>query len=686
MKTITVIGFILLFFFNVKGVAAMVEPNEYSLLDDYIELVVAVDSDAVQLKRIFNRQAGVEYLNEPIPFFEIRFLNKDIVNAQKDLLISFVKCESNSLFLKGRLKKYNILFEAFLTVKDLGVVNVSLAFENLEKNVCTLNILYPQISNYTKRGENRVMYGMIPQEIGGVIPLEGKYSIGMTQKSTTFLPAAMNSMEVCSIYDYDTGAGMFCADITSDLKKKCAPIQFNLTHEFLKGVYQLNLLSGEKRSLPILALGVFPSGGWQKAVDYYTGKVAAGWNIPVIPTWFKEAGGIYSFSGGGAGGIYMKYPGRQLYNTIKNFKDLPLLLDEAHSLGTDIVYLWNYWEGFSSDDKRPYPNKGDYIPLSSLGGEKDLKIGIEEIHKRGGRIIVYVEPFIISKNSRIGKKYGELISIRYPNGKLMEFYKNTYTMNPYSAVWRKHLKAIVKRLVGEYDVDGIFLDSYSWRMNNAFISNEEGIKRTALEYSVGMLDLIREIRGLVQQIKSDAIVMGETTSGPVWQCWDGGLSADFAWQIEDNKGRIVTSPIKYGMPQVNFISNGRNLSQLNQIFAAGHNLALSYHHLSDSVYIKKLMNIRQQYKDALIYGKVLYHPYCKKETIASYRYQGLKSDLIIVVNTSDCMNFSDYIILKGDDKNKLWTKILGNGAYKIVGANFYMDINPKEMMIFEMQK
>jgi hypothetical protein len=121
---------------------------------------------------------------------------------------------------------------------------------------------------------------------------------------------------------------------------------------------------------------------------------------------------------------------------LRSFRELPKLLDEARSLGSDIVYLYDYWEGRPRVDADasgrgpkaplfpPYFNKGDYFPRDDLGGEAAFKEGIAKVHERGGRVILYVEPFIIWLDSHVARTHpdpnqpkdqDEFLAGRYPN-------------------------------------------------------------------------------------------------------------------------------------------------------------------------------------------------------------------------------------------------------------------------------
>ena len=97
------------------------------------------------------------------------------------------------------------------------------------------------------------------------------------------------------------------------------------------------------------------------------------------------------------------------------------------------------------------------------------------------------------------------------------------------AGWQNQLVSIAERLVGQYDADGIFLDSYAWQMNRPMRNNANEIFYTAQQYSQGVLDLPGLVRSAIRRIKSNAIVMGETTAGPIARHWDGGLNADFGF-------------------------------------------------------------------------------------------------------------------------------------------------------------
>lgn len=51
-----------------------------------------------------------------------------------------------------------------------------------------------------------------------------------------------------------------------------------------------------------------------------------------------------------------------------------------------------------------WSNKGDHVPRADLGGEVTFLDGVAALHAGGGRLVLYVEGFIIAKDSNDGKR------------------------------------------------------------------------------------------------------------------------------------------------------------------------------------------------------------------------------------------------------------------------------------------
>ena len=267
-----------------------------------------------------------------------------------------------------------------------------------------------------------------------------------------------------------------------------------------------------------------------------------------------------------------------------------------------------------------------------MGGAAAFTDGIRKIHQQGERVILYVEPFIIYQASQIGMQNGVKWEGHDLLGAFDRWYPGHYKMVAPFVPWQDYMVSVAERLVRDYGADGIFLDSYGWQMNWQ-VRVGTGTKLYApQEYNLGVLQLAGRVRSAIQAIKPDAVVMGETTAGPLVHVWDGGLSADFGFESSRGITKIVASPVRYGMPEENIFSNGRNLNELHQVYAAGHNLALccglAAFMYANAAHIRTLVELRQKYQDVLVHGTQAYQPRTDSIDIAAYFYEGIDNQII----------------------------------------------------------
>ena len=69
----------------------------------------------------------------------------------------------------------------------------------------------------------------------------------------------------------------------------------------------------------------------------------------------------------------------------------------------------------------------------------------------------------------------------------------------------------------------------SWQMNRPMKDNAENILYSAKDYALAVLAIVDQVRAVIKAQKPDAVVLGETTAGPIARHWDGGLNADFGF-------------------------------------------------------------------------------------------------------------------------------------------------------------
>lgn len=219
----------------------------------------------------------------------------------------------------------------------------------------------------------------------------------------------------------------------------------------------------------------------------------------------------------------------------------------------------------------------------------------------------------------------------------------------------------MKRLTGDYNADGIMLDSYGWQMNLPMRTDCHGVRteRWPFRWNSAVLDLMDRVRATMGE---DKVLLVETPSGPVGRHCHGGFSADFNYEIHrgsglSNQTKIVGSPVRYGMPWIRYFSNGHNLNELNQIYAAGHGLALSGTHLPEArKYIANLVKTRTDFADTLIHGRQPYQPETGNADVIAYYFTGITDRIITVVNTNSS-EFTGQLRLRQQAFDSTWSDL-----------------------------
>ncbi len=671
----------------------MVRAEAVSVESAHVALRLELGEGGIALTGIRNKANNVEHLSRPSALFDFSARGIALTSNSGLAVDRFSKGSQDSLSVQAHAEDLPLRFSIDIALPaNEAVALVRVQVTNSGDQHISLRMTAPSIRGIVTAGPAAERMGAVPHELGAVVPLEktgprsplGNSSfdppIGAQPNVRTGLPTGMNSMELASVFDAGGTGGVFFADVDGDLDNDIAPLHFTLSSFGVNANWAAEIEARESATLPRFAIGVHDKGDWHEAVDYYVKQHRPRWKFPQIPSWLRDQGAIYGFSGGGAGGIYLMYPTQSMVQRIKSFRELPQFLEEAKRLGTNIVYLWDYWES-APGVSWAYGNKGDYLPRSDLGGVAAFIEGVKAIQERGGKVIVYVEPFIIRYTSQIGREKGADWAGRDAAGELYTHYRNAYSMVAPHVPWQDYVVKVCERLVRDYGVDGIFLDSWAYQMNWPMQTREEGVLYSSKEYSQGVLTMTDRVRKAVQAIKPDAAVIGETTAGPIARHWHGGLSADFAWGAAENQNRLVASPVRYGIPEVNFISNGRTLGELNQVFAAGHALALSNAHLPWAAYIKSLVEIRQELGGALIHGKQPYQPATGSADATAYYYEGAAQQLITAVNISSQRHYTGNLTLREAEAGSHWRDLLSQETFGAANTALPLTIPPEGLRI-----
>ncbi|MCZ7544950.1 MAG: DUF6259 domain-containing protein [Anaerolineae bacterium] len=309
------------------------------------------------------------------------------------------------------------------------------------------------------------------------------------------------------------------------------------------------------------------------------------------------------------------------------------MLQRARQMGTDVIYLWDFWEGENKTGMPPYWNKGDYVPRSDLGGPAAFRRGVDAVHREGGRVIVYVEGLIVYKNSELGLAHGRDMALQDEHGAYYTDYRNYWSMCPADEAWQRRLAEICVGLVRDMDVDGIFLDSYGAQWNHICANARHSHRPETDVWNQGMTEILSCVRAAVREVKPDAIIMTESTSDLLLPVEDGSCDGSLVWHGPLNGHRLLGSPLKYAFPEANIFSNGYTLAQLNQVFALGGNLAVGPRWEEHADYIRTLVALKRERKDALIYGQMLPSPRTTSPDVVAAAFRGERNAVVTVVNT-----------------------------------------------------
>jgi hypothetical protein len=266
---------------------------------------------------------------------------------------------------------------------------------------------------------------------------------------------------------------------------------------------------------------------------------AAGIHFANTPEWARQEPGLFVSNSVDSGAGLLRFPhSPPLPQQIQNFRNLPKLVREAQSLGTNIVYLVDW-----------FTTLGDWLPKPEMGGEDALREGIAAAHDAGGRIVIYVEGLLIAKESVVGKAHGAEWSILQQDQQPLQMpYPQSFKMCPAASGWNAYLEDVAKRLAS-YGADGIYFDDWGDPETYQCYSRNHGHPVGELEvYNRRQITLAKQVRAVLEKARPEgAIILTEGTANKrhgLYEFIDGSLSwglPDFAldW-IWDAQGQTDT--------------------------------------------------------------------------------------------------------------------------------------------------
>lgn len=644
--------------------------TEVCLANENIRLTLDL-SQGVKLSSVFDPRLNHEYLATPAALFSYRMQTNlavggfeaspwlssaDTVSATSvryspDGSACAIMCRSDMLALQ---------FTVLLTLQE-SAVDLQMQIQTRLGREVLINVRCPDLSEVIVPGDLTQARACVPQEIGWTGPYDEQSTYGAADFSTSGLldvPCALNGMDLAVVYAGDNSGGLYFADLEGDIAQRIPRVQMSIVNQHITGSWVYTLAEGETVVLPTVQIGTFVDGDWHKAVDAVLETAPDRVELATeIPDWIRECGGVYATRGIGSGACYMLTDfadSSQRYLT--DYTQMTALLDRAREFGTDVIMLCDYqipakgspkWDEItvgvdlteysSGRYLTPQENKGDYIHIrEDWGGNEAFKQGVAAVHEQGGKVLVYMESFIIYQLSMLAQEMKDNAAI-LPSGYLDATYDDFYSMVASDPQWQDKLTELAVMMVQEYDVDGIFFDSYGCHFNQLFATAKDQDFIAIQEYNAQMVVMMERIRTAIRRIKPDAVVLAETGSGQCLSVTDGGWTADFAWFKLNSEGTILESPLKYAQPQANLFSNGATMSELRQVFAAGYGLCVCDFYIweANMEEIRTLVELRKTYADALVYGEVPFAPVISEAGVGSSYFRGTDHEILTAVNTKN---------------------------------------------------
>lgn len=285
------------------------------------------------------------------------------------------------------------------------------------------------------------------------------------------------------------------------------------------------------------------------------------------PQWWQQTRSIYaSFDLSGAGGPLMKFPSDDIRKKLGTFHNLPILLAEARKLACNCVYLISYWHPDYAG------NKGDYQIRTDLGGDKAFKEGVAKLHEQGGRIILYLEPFIITKTSDVGRKHGKAWCMKDERGNPQTYYGNAkyFLMWPAEGSgWAEYITSVAERLVRDFGVDGFHLDSYGcqWDLKDHDPQHQGS-------FNSGAISLVETMRQRIRAINPDAVIILECCERiELLDVCDGGQIESGAWLYSPVK--VLNEKPWVAEKKYKAFTSHYSMAQMDKILDMGYNFSLS---------------------------------------------------------------------------------------------------------------
>ncbi len=286
------------------------------------------------------------------------------------------------------------------------------------------------------------------------------------------------------------------------------------------------------------------------------------------PAWLDSASSIYlptPVTAGAASLCFADGDRSSLASLIDTFDALPDLHAEGRQLGTDVVYIVDFWEGRPGQAPKAMRwSKSDYRPRVGMGGAEALRRGTDAVRSAGGRTLLYVSGMNLDRDSPLGREHGEDWTLKSGGVPRKEPYAAEWMPCATVQGWQDHLVDIARRMGRDYGADGVHIDS--WGNMRGFKCDDPDHPHDAGDgraFDSGTVRTVERMRDAFREGRPDAVVLAEGPKlGQLFRTLDGCQ----CWGIHE----IANSWLAGAVGQTNLFAAAWSLDDMHQILAWGH--------------------------------------------------------------------------------------------------------------------
>ena len=273
------------------------------------------------------------------------------------------------------------------------------------------------------------------------------------------------------------------------------------------------LASGETWDLPHAVLGAH-AGDWHEALQAYRSWLAT-WYKSAVPRkkWFREAFNFRQvFLHPNLGLKYGAFDPKS-----KTFKLAQMVKEDSAAFGgVDFVHVFDW------SHTPAHGRVGQYRPWKYLGGADAFGREIGKVQAMGISVGLYMEGYLVSKQTDIAAKECLGWRMTVPGGKShSRFGREYYYMCPQSPGWRDYLGDACKRAVASSGAEGVYLDELGFGYQYPCDRSDHGHSARGNQLR-GECELIARVR---QSVGPDKVIyVEETPTDVTTQLLDGSFS------------------------------------------------------------------------------------------------------------------------------------------------------------------